>query len=411
MTVTIADIEAAADVIAGDVVRTPTVAAPGLSREAGCEIYLKLESLQLTGSFKARGARNRLGVIDPATSRGVIACSAGNHAQGVAYFAERMGIAATIVMPRETPFAKVTRTERYGARVILEGDSFAAAQSHTTELAASESLTFVHPYDDDQIIAGQGTAGLEMAEDAPDLDVVLIPVGGGGLIAGCAIALKARMPSVEIIGVEAELYASMKAALAGKHIEGTGATLAEGIAVKTPGARTLPIVKDLVDDMVAVDEPAIEAAVELMADTGGGIVEGAGAVPLAAVMQDRPRFAGRRVGLLVSGGNIDMRLYASVLLRGLVRGGQMVRLRVQITDAPGNLAQVSQLIGDAGGNIVEIVHQRMFFDVPVKETDLDAVVETRNAAHAAEIVAKLEEAGLPTRLLSDVAAPPGTHRT
>jgi len=182
MTVTIADIEAAADVIAGDVVRTPTVAAPGLSREAGCEIYLKLESLQLTGSFKARGARNRLGVIDPATSRGVIACSAGNHAQGVAYFAERMGIAATIVMPRETPFAKVTRTERYGARVILEGDSFAAAQSHTTELAASESLTFVHPYDDDQIIAGQGTAGLEMAEDAPDLDVVLIPVGGGGFL-------------------------------------------------------------------------------------------------------------------------------------------------------------------------------------------------------------------------------------
>lgn len=403
MTVTIADIETAAGVIVGDVVRTPTIAAPGLSREAGCEVYLKLESLQLTGSFKARGARNRLGAIDPATSGGVIACSAGNHAQGVAYFAERMGIAATIVMPLETPFAKVTRTERYGARVILEGESFAAAQSHTTKLAASEGLTFVHPYDDDLIIAGQGTAGLEMAEDAPDLDVILIPVGGGGLIAGCAIALKARMPSVEIIGVEAELYASMQAALNGEDIEGTGATLAEGIAVKTPGARTLPIVKDLVDDMLTVDEPAIEAAVELMADTGGVIVEGAGAVALAAVMEDQTRFAGRRVGLLVSGGNIDMRLYASVLLRGLVRGGQMVRLRVQITDAPGNLAQVSQLIGEAGGNIVEIVHQRMFFDVPVKETDLDAVVETRNAAHAAEIVAKLEDAGLPTRLLSDVA--------
>tara|TARA_R110002110_G_scaffold414147_2_gene643300 strand:- start:23485 stop:24711 length:1227 start_codon:yes stop_codon:yes gene_type:complete len=408
MTVTIADIETAASVIAGDVVRTPTVASPGLSREAGCEIYLKLESLQLTGSFKARGARNRLGAIDPATSRGVIACSAGNHAQGVAYFAERMGISATIVMPRDTPFAKVTRTERYGARVILEGDSFAAAQSHTTALAATENLIFVHPYDDDLIIAGQGTAGLELAEDAPDMDVVLIPVGGGGLIAGCAIALKARMPSVEIIGVEAELYASMKAALNGEAIEGTGATLAEGIAVKTPGARTLPIVKDLVDDMVTVDEPAIEAAVELMADTGGVIVEGAGAVPLAAVMQDQLRFAGRRVGLLVSGGNIDMRLYASVLLRGLVRGGQMVRLRVQITDAPGSLAHVSQLIGDAGGNIIEIVHQRMFFDVPVKETDLDAVVETRNAAHAAEIVEKLEAAGLPTRLLSDAA---GSRRT
>lgn len=403
MTLSIADIEAAASVIAGDVIRTPTVAAPGLSREAGCEIYLKLESLQLTGSFKARGARNRLGAIDPATSRGVIACSAGNHAQGVACFAEQMGLSATIVMPRDTPFAKVTRTQRYGARVILEGDSFAAALSHTTELAAAENLIFVPPYDDDLIIAGQGTAGLELAEDAPDLDVVLIPVGGGGLIAGCAIALKARLPSVEIIGVEAELYASMKAALNGEVIEGTGTTLAEGIAVKTPGVRTLPIVKELVDDMVTVDEAAIEAAVELMADTGGVIVEGAGAVPLAAVMQDQPRFAGRRVGLLVSGGNIDMRLYASVLLRGLVRGGQMVRLRVQITDAPGSLAHVSQLIGDAGGNIIEIVHQRMFFDVPVKETDLDAVIETRNTAHAAEIVEKLEAAGLPTRLLSDVA--------
>ena len=408
MTVTIDDIETAADAIAGDVVRTPTVAAPGLTREAGCEIYLKLESLQLTGSFKARGARHRLGAIDPAASGGVIACSAGNHAQGVAYFAEKMGIAATIVMPRETPFAKVTRTERYGARVILEGDSFAAAQSHTAELARAENLTFVHPYDDDLIIAGQGTAGLELAADAPDLNAVLIPVGGGGLIAGCAIALKARLPAVEIIGVEADLYASMRAALDGKEIADAGATLAEGIAVKTPGARTLPIVRDLVDDMVTVDEAAIEAAVELMADTGGVIVEGAGAVPLAATMQDPSRFAGRRVGLLVSGGNIDMRLYASVLLRGLVRGGQMVRLRVQITDAPGNLAQVSQVIGDAGGNIVEIVHQRMFFDVPVKETDLDAVVETRNAAHAAEIVAKLEDAGLPTRLLSDIAGSRGT---
>jgi len=408
MTVTIADIENAATTIVDDVIRTPTIHAPGLSREAGCEIHLKLESLQLTGSFKARGARNRLGAIDPATSGGVIACSAGNHAQGVACFAERMGISATIVMPRETPFAKITRTERYGARVILEGDSFAEAQAYTRDLAAAENLTFIPPYDDDLIIAGQGTAGLEMAEDAPDLEVILIPVGGGGLIAGCAVALKARMPGVEIIGVEAEFYASMKAALAGREIDGGGATLAEGIAVKTPGTRTLPIVRDLVDDMVTVGERAIEAAVELMADTGGVIVEGAGAVPLAAVMEDRSRFEGRRVGLLVSGGNIDMRLYASVLLRGLVRGGQMVRLRVQISDAPGNLAQVSQLIGDAGGNIVEIIHQRMFFDVPVKETYIDIVVETRNAAHATEIVENLEAAGLRTRLLSDVAGPQST---
>ncbi|MEP4377527.1 MAG: threonine ammonia-lyase [Alphaproteobacteria bacterium] len=403
MTVTIADINTAATTIRGDIIRTPTVHAPGLSREAGCDIHLKLESLQLTGSFKARGARYRLGAIDPATVNGVIACSAGNHAQGVAYFAAQMGIFATIVMPRETPFAKISRTERYGAHVILQGDSFTAALAYTRDLAATENLTFVPPYDDELIIAGQGTAALEMADDAPDLDVVLIPVGGGGLIAGCAIALKARMPDVEIIGVEAALYASMKAALAGEEIEGTGATLAEGIAVKTPGALTLPIVEKLVDDIVTVGEPEIEAAVELMADTGGVIVEGAGAVPLAAVMDDRPRFEGRRVGLMVSGGNIDMRLYAAVLLRGLVRGGQMVRLRVQISDAPGNLAQVSQLIGDVGGNIVEITHQRMFFDVPVKETYIDIVIETRNAAHAKEIVEKLEAAGLQTHLLSDVA--------
>lgn len=407
MTVTIADIETAAATIADDVIRTPTIASPGLSRVAGCEIRLKLESLQLTGSFKARGARNRLGAMNPAATSGVIACSAGNHAQGVAYFAERMDMPATIVMPRETPFAKVTRTERYGARVILEGDSFAAAQAHAHDLARAENLTFVPPYDDPLIIAGQGTAGLELAADAPDLDVVLIPIGGGGLIAGCATALKAHSPGIEIIGVEAALYASMKAALAGGEIEGTGTTLAEGIAVKTPGRLTLPIVRALVDDIVTVDEPAIEAAVELMADTGGLIVEGAGAVPLAAVMADPPRFAGRRVGLLVSGGNIDMRLYASVLLRGLVRDGQMVRLRVQISDAPGSLARVSQVIGDAGGNIVEIVHQRMFFDVPVKETDLDVVVETRSAAHAAEIVEKLEAEGLHTRLLSDVAGARG----
>lgn len=403
MTVTISDIEAAAQTIAGDVIRTPTVASPALSREAGCELMLKLENLQLTGSFKARGARNRLAVIDAGTTNGVIACSAGNHAQGVACFAQQMNIPATIVMPEDTPFAKVSQTERYGARVILEGESFADAQTHTGKLADAENLTFVHPYDDELIIAGQGTAGLEMAEDAPDLDAVLIPVGGGGLIAGCAIAMKARHPKIEIIGVEADRYASMQAALSGKTITGEGTTLAEGIAVKTPGAHTLPIVRELVDDIISVDEAAIESAVELMADTGRLVVEGAGAVPLAAIMQERERFENRRIGLLVSGGNIDMRVYASVLLRGLVRDGQMVRLRVQITDAPGNLAQVSRVIGDAGGNIVEIVHQRMFFDVPVKETELDVVVETRNTAHAAEIVDKLEQSGLQTRLLSDVA--------
>ncbi len=403
MTVTIEDIETAADTIAGDVVRTPTVRSPALSQHLGCELHLKLESLQLTGSFKARGARNRLGALDRAKTAGVIACSAGNHAQGVAYFAGKMDIPATIVMPLDTPFAKVESTERYGARVILEGEGLSEAQTHTHAIAEREGLTFIPPYDDDLIIAGQGTAGLEMIADAPNLDTVIIPIGGGGLIGGCAVAMKARKPDLRIIGVEVASYATMRAALGGPKVEGGGATLAEGIAVKSPGERTLPLVRDFVDEIVAVDESAIENAVELMADTGRLVVEGAGAAPLAVVMEDRDRFTGQRTGLLVSGGNIDMRVFASVLLRGLVRGGQMVRLRVQITDSPGQLARVSRLIGEAGGNIVEIVHQRMFYDVPVKHTELDAVVETRNAAHAAELVRCLTDAGLPTRLLNDVA--------
>jgi len=320
----------------------------------------------------------------------------------VAYFSERMGIPATIVMPRDTPFAKVEATEKYGARVILEGDTLADAQDHTHKIVAEEGLTFIHPYDDDLIIAGQGTAGLEMIEDAPDLDCVIIPIGGGGLMAGCALAMKARKPGLEVIGVEAASYATMHAAITGQNVQSKGATLAEGIAVKSPGARTLPIIRELVDDIVVLEEAAIENAVELLADTGRLVVEGAGAAPLGVVMEDTARFADKQVGLLLSGGNIDMRVFASVLLRGLVRGGQMVRLRVQISDSPGQLATVSSLIGDAGGNIVEIVHQRMFYDVPVKHTDLDVVVETRNAAHAAEIVDCLEAANLPTRLLSDV---------
>lgn len=403
MTVTIEDIETAAATIAGDVLHTPTIAAPALTQVLGCDLRLKLENLQLTGSFKARRARNRLGELDPATTAGVIACSAGNHAQGVACFASRMGISATIVMPRGTPFAKVESTERYGARVILEGNDLSEAQARTQEIAAAEGLVFIHPYDDELIIAGQGTAGLEMISDTPELDTVIIPIGGGGLIAGCAIAMKARKPDIEIIGVQVESYATMRAAIDGTPLHAGGSTLAEGIAVKSPGQKTLPVIRDLVDDILVVDEAAIENAVELLADTGRIVAEGAGAAALGVVMENPERFAGRRVGLMVSGGNIDMRLFASVLLRGLVRGGQLVRLRMQIPDSPGQLARVSTLIGEAGGNIVEIVHQRMFYDVPVKYTELDVVVETRNAQHATELVESLERAGLSTRLMSDVA--------
>lgn len=403
MTVDFKDIERAAKTIAGDVLHTPTVPAPALSQALDCDLRLKLENLQLTGSFKVRGARNRLEALDRTATAGVIACSAGNHAQGVACFAARMGFPATIVMPQGTPFAKIESTERYGAHVILEGADFSESLARTLEIAEAEKLTFIPPFDDELIIAGQGTAGLEMIADAPDLDVVVIPIGGGGLIAGCARAMKERHPALEVIGVEVASYATMRAAIDGTEPPGGGATLAEGIAVKSPGQKTLPMVRELVDDIVVLEEAAIENAVELMADTGRVVAEGAGASPLGAIMEDRDRFAGRKVGLMISGGNIDMRVFASVLLRGLVRGGQLVRLRMQIPDSPGQLARVSTLIGAAGANIVEIVHQRMFYDVPVKHTELDVVVETRNAAHAAELVRTLERAGLSTRLMSDVA--------
>lgn len=406
MTITLADIEAAATVLQGSVVRTPTSLSPGLSRVAGIDLYLKLENLQYTGSFKARGALNKLSSLPRGKTAGVVACSAGNHAQGVAYFANKLGFPATIVMPTDTPFTKIERTERYGATVVIEGGSLADAEAFTHDLAAREKLTFIHPYDDPLVIAGQGTVGLEMLADLPQLDTIVVPIGGGGLIAGIATAAKAIKPAIRIIGVETALYPSMRSALAGQPVASGGATLAEGIAVKTPGKHTLPVVRDLVDRIIVLEEPAIESAVELMADDGRLVVEGAGAVGLGAVLAEPDLFRGSVTGLVISGGNIDMRVLASVLLRGLVRGGQLVRLRIQITDAPGNLARVTHIIGAAGGNIVEIVHQRLFYDVPVKQTDIDVVIETRNASHTSEIQEKLELAGWPTFALSDIAASP-----
>ena len=404
MTISLTDIEAAAAVLGDAVVHTPTSLSPGLSRVVGTNLYLKLENLQHTGSFKVRGALNKLSSLPQREGAGVIACSAGNHGQGVAYFAEKLGFPATVVMPKDTPFTKIERTARYGAKVLLEGQTLSDAEAFTHQLAAQEKLTFIHPFDDPLVVAGQGTIGLEMLADLPQLDTIVVPIGGGGLIAGIATAAKAIKPQIQIIGVETALYPSMRDALAGQPVDAGGTTLAEGIAVKTPGSITLPIVRDLVDRIVVIDEAAIETAVELMADAGRLVVEGAGAVGLGAVLAEPELFRDRVTGLVVSGGNIDMRVFASVLLRGLVRGGQLVRLRIQITDAPGNLARVSQIIGEAGGNIVEIVHQRLFYDVPVKQTGIDVVIETRNTAHAGEIQEKLEAAGLHVVTLSDVAA-------
>jgi len=400
----LADILRAAAEIAGTVLRTPTIASPALSDLADASVVLKLETLHPTGSFKERGACAKLFSLGAVERKaGVIAMSAGNHAQGVAYHARRLGIPATVVMPENTPFSKVARTESLGARVLLRGADLAEARKSGAEIAGRQRLTFVHPYDDPRIIAGQGTCGLEMLQEAPDLDVLLVPVGGGGLISGIATAAKALRPAISVLGVEVASYASMRYALYGGPKPADGETLAEGIAVKEPGRLTRAIVKALVDDILVVDEAAVEHAVGVMVESQRLVVEGAGAVPLAALLAERRRFRRKRVGLVVSGGNIDSRLLSSILMRGLARTGRLVRLRAEITDRPGVLARLTRVIGERGGNIVEIYHQRLFYDVPVKRAEVDVVVETRNAAHVEELIDALGAAGFPCGLLSGKA--------
>ena len=401
MAVSIAEIRDAAGAIAGRVKRTPSVDAPRLAELVGAErIVLKLESQQYTGSFKDRGALVKLLSLTPEERKsGVAAMSAGNHAQGVAYHAKRLGIPATIVMPEGTPFTKIERTRHLGARVLVEGDGFDSAGAFAREMSAREGLVFVHPYDDDRIIAGQGTIGLEMLADDPDLDCLIVPIGGGGLIAGIATAAKALKPGIDILGVEAKLYPSMYNAVRGLDPASGGSTIAEGIAVKRPGERTKPIIEALVSDILLVGEDTLERAVMQLIELQKVVSEGAGAAALAAMLAYRERIAGKRVGTVIAGGNIDSRMLAHILLRGLVRDGRMVRLRIEITDQPGALARLAGVIGKAGGNIIEIYHQRMFHDVPVKKADIDAVVETRNAEHVREIVQGLNAIGFPTWLL------------
>jgi len=398
--VTLDMIRAAETLIAGQLIRTPTVEAPALSQRAGATIWAKLENLQVTGSFKPRGALVRMKQLSPAQARsGVIAMSAGNHAQGVAYHAGRLGVPATIVMPRETPFTKVERTRALGARVVLHGTNLTEAFDHAQLLAESDQLTFVHPYDDPHVIAGQGTVALEMLADAPALDTIVVPIGGGGLISGIAIAAKALKPGIEIVGVEAELYPSMYQAINGLPASSGGQTIAEGIAVKSPGRLNRQIVERLVDDIILVGESAIERAVQILLEEQKLVAEGAGAAGFAAILDRPDRFRGRRVGFVLCGGNIDVRLLASVAMRGLVRDGRLVRLRVEISDSPGTLARVAGLIGECGGNIIEIYHHRLFQDVPVKLAELDAVIETRNADHVRDITQRLAAAGFRARVL------------
>lgn len=398
--VTLADIEAARKVIAGHVLRTPMLPAPRLSALTGARVLVKYENLQVTNSFKERGARAKLASLTAEErARGVIAMSAGNHAQAVAYHAAALGIAATIVMPVTTPFVKVAATREHGAEVLLDGETITEAQVRAETEANARGLTWVHPYDDRHVIAGQGTIALEMLEEAPDLDVLVIPIGGGGLISGIATAAKAIKPGIEIVGVESALYPSFWNAIRDERRPLGGATLAEGIAVKNVGSLTLPIVRALVDDILLVDEEHIERAVNAYLTLQKAMAEGAGAAGLAAMLAQPGRFAGKRVGLVLCGGNIDPRILASIMVRELEREERIVSFRLTITDRPGLLGQIATTLGRLGANILEVEHRRLFLDVPAKGARLDVTVETRDAAHAEEILAAFKAEGFaPVRI-------------
>jgi threonine dehydratase len=394
MTVTVADVEAARRAIAGQVVRTPMLPAPKLSALTGATVQVKYENLQVTNSFKERGALNKLLALTQAErARGVIAMSAGNHAQAVAYHAARLGVPATIVMPVTTPFVKVDATKSCGAEVVLDGETLAEAQARAEAIARARELTFVHPYDDPLVIAGQGTIALEMLEQAPELDTVVIPIGGGGLIAGNAVAARAKKPSIEIVGAEAALYPSFWNALRGENLPVGGPTLAEGIAVKNVGVLTLPIVHELVSEIVLVDEAQLERAVNAYLTLQKTMAEGAGAAGLAAMLASPEKFRGRTVGLILCGGNIDPRILASVMVRELEREGRIVSYRLTIPDRPGILGQIATRLGQLGANILEVDHRRLFLDVPAKGAKLDVTVETRDRAHGEEIFAALAAEG------------------
>jgi threonine dehydratase len=390
--ITLADVRAAAERIHGRVLRTPMLESPSVSQATGAQVFLKFDNLQATGAFKERGAANRLAMLSPdERARGVIAMSAGNHAQAVARHAQLLGINAVIVMPRHTPLTKVTRTAGWGARVVLHGETLAEAADHALGLAAAEGLVFVHPYDDEGVMAGQGTMALEMLEDVPDLDMLVIPVGGGGLIAGSAVAAAALRPGMEVIGVEVSAYAALAQRLAGMPVSVGGATIAEGIAVRDIGARPLTVIRAHVHDVLIVPERAVEEAIALLAEGAKVVAEGAGATGVAALLAFPERFAGKRVGIPICGGNIDARILANVLLRNLLRDGRLLRLVLEIPDRPGVLADIAGRIGGSGGNIIEVSHHRLFASPSVQTAELEVMFEARDAAHGAEIVHMLEQ--------------------
>ncbi|MDO8695406.1 MAG: threonine ammonia-lyase [Sheuella sp.] len=392
------DIEQARLALKGQIIDTPFTHSRTLSEILGAEIWLKFENLQFTASFKERGAYNRMRTLTAEQRKcGVITMSAGNHAQGVAYHAQRMDIPAVIVMPKFTPTVKVANTRRFGAEVILHGETFDDARALALELAQTRQLTLVHPYDDDAVIAGQGTIGLEMLEIKPDLDMLIVPIGGGGLISGIATAAKALRPEIEVIGVQTEAFPYMAAAVHHQTIKGGTRTIAEGIAVKTPGVKTLEIIRQKVDDIVLVSERDIEYAIVTLLEIEKTVVEGAGAAGLAALLHaqsmDDTRFEGKKIGVVLCGGNIDPLVLGGLIERGMVRAGRLTRIRVSIHDLPGALSQITQLVADTGANITEVNHQRAFTSLPAQDVEVDLVMQTRGHEHVDEILTTLRAQG------------------
>jgi threonine dehydratase len=399
MTITLEDVRAAAAAIAGKVVETPCLHSRTLSGIAGAQVYLKFENHQFTASFKERGALNKLLSLDQASRRkGVIAVSAGNHALGVAYHAKLLGVPAVIVMPRFTPHVKVEHTRNFGAEVLLHGENFDDAKAHAMQVMRERGLTLVHPYDDEKVIAGQGTIALEMLRVHPELETLVVPVGGGGMISGMSLAAKAAKPSIEIVGAETNRFPSMYCALKGETPQFGASTIAEGIAVKQPGSLTLEIVRRSVDEILLVDEGDIEEAMLLLLEIEKTVVEGAGAAGLAALMKYRERFDGRKVGLVLSGGNIDPLTLADIIERGMVRSGRLTRLQVQLRDLPGSLAAVTRVLAENNANIEEVHHQRAFTRLPVQSAEVDFVLETRGTDHVQQILVALNAAGFRARL-------------
>jgi threonine dehydratase len=398
MTLSLDDIKAAASRVAGHIERTPCRRSRTLSEITGAEVWVKFENLQFTASYKERGALNKLLKLSPdEKTRGVIAASAGNHAQGLAYHGQRLGVPVTIVMPKGTPFVKMQQTRDFGASVVIDGEDYDSANEHALRLRDERGLVFVHPFDDEDVMAGQGGVALEMLEDAPDLEILPVPIGGGGLISGVATAAKALKPDIRVFGVEPAMYPSFTARMRGFNAPCGGQTIAEGIAVKDVGKLTYQVARPLIEDVLLLEEPFFERAVALYCNVEKTIAEGAGAAALGALLAFPERFRGKKCGLIITGGNIDARLLASVLTRELVRAQRLVSLRIIGDDRPGLLGKVSALIGQHGANIIEVAHNRLALDVPAKGAEFDLLIETRDAQHTEEIIDALRAEGYPPR--------------